>query len=507
MKKPFKRMICAAVAVVTVLGASACSLEPLSAYDIAVKYQGFQGTESEWLDSLKGSDGTDASSPTIEEIYSAWASQPENEGKSFNDFLSAYLSVSYNENNDTQQIAQNLTSAVSVYCGMWAYNSEDNKYEWGIGAGSGVLFDVDENGNAYVITNYHVVYESTAKNGVKVDKKYDNGDTIVDNSNIFLYLYGIVGYDYLASKADGSGYKDVSDCAIAARYVGGSMAYDIAVLQIEGDETLKDAVQNGVATSAKFAQDGVTVGEKVYAVGNASGEGLAVSVGAVSVESETLAMYAADNKTPVNFHVLRTDTAINPGNSGGGLFNASGELVGIVNAKSVSSSSGTAIENMGYALPISDVAAVADAIVYYAKATGSKGTVYKPYFGITPKSVTAESSWNDAKDALIVTETVKLDSVAELGSKSAGLGATQFQKGDRLTAVKLSASTGETKQEIVIRNVYDFTRALLWSRPGDTLEISVKRGNADLTLTFENLNASDFISADMQIKGVLVRLG
>lgn len=506
MKKPFKRMICAAVAAVAVLGASACSLEPLSAYDIAVKYQGFQGTETEWLDSLKGSDGANAPSLTIEEIYAAWSSRAENEGKSFNDFLSQYLSVSYNENNDTQQIAQNLTSAVSVYCGMWSYDAEDAKYKWGIGAGSGVLFDVDANGNAYVVTNYHVVYESTAKNGERVDKKYDNGDTIVDNSNIFLYLYGVVGYDYLAAKTDGSGYKDVSDCAVSARYVGGSMAYDVAILQIEGDETLKNAVQNGVATSAKFAKNGVTVGEKVYAVGNASGEGLSVSVGAVSVESETLTMYAADNKTPVNFHVLRTDTAINPGNSGGGLFNASGELVGIVNAKSVSSSGGTAVENMGYALPVSDVAAVADAIIYYAKTTGAKGTVYKPYFGITPKSVTAETSWNDTKDALVVTETVKLDSVSNFGA-NVGLGVGKFKEGDRLTAVKLYAATGDLKQNIVVRNVYDFTLALLWSRPGDKLEISVKRGTADLTLIFENLKASDFVAADMQIKGQLVRLG
>lgn len=74
-------------------------------------------------------------------------------------------------------------------------------------------------------------------------------------------------------------------------------------------------------------------------------------------------MTAADDKTTTTFHVLRTDTAINPGNSGGGLYNAQGNLVGIVNAKTTTSSSGTSVENMGYALPIADVKAVADNII------------------------------------------------------------------------------------------------------------------------------------------------
>lgn len=46
--------------------------------------------------------------------------------------------------------------------------------------------------------------------------------------------------------------------------------------------------------------------------------------------------------------LLQTDAAINPGNSGGGLFNADGNLIGIVNAKE----SSTGIEGLGFAIPI-----------------------------------------------------------------------------------------------------------------------------------------------------------
>lgn len=47
-------------------------------------------------------------------------------------------------------------------------------------------------------------------------------------------------------------------------------------------------------------------------------------------------------------NLIQTDAGVNPGNSGGGLFNANGELVGIVTAKS----SGIDVENLGFAIPI-----------------------------------------------------------------------------------------------------------------------------------------------------------
>ena len=480
-KRTFKTLICAMLAGVSAFGFSACNLEPQTAYDVAVK-NGFLGTEQEWLASLKGSDGESAKSPTIDEIYSAWAKQDGNENKSFDDFLKEYLSVSYNENNNTAQIAQNLTSAVSIYCAMYA--SSDGETGWGLSAGSGVIYTRNEeslkNGNAYIITNYHVLYNAQAEN--LVTGKGANGAHIANDNNIFIYLYGAnILLDKKTDVFSGrvTGFEDKSGSAIKAVYVGGSMLSDVAVLEVKGDENLRKAAAAGTATAVETEKNGVTAGEKVFAIGNPSGNGISVSQGVVSVESEYISMTAADDKTSTSFHVLRTDTAINPGNSGGGLFNAQGRLVGIVNAKTTASSSGTAVENMGYALPISDVEALANNII------DTNGAPQKPYFGITVASEEAHSEWNETHDKLILKETVRVASVAGKSNKDAGIGAGVFETDDVISSVAIERGGAEALN-VTVNTRADFTNSMLYVREGDTLRIQVKRGKIEglVTLTF-----------------------
>ena len=480
-KRTFKTLICAMLAGVSAFGFSACNLEPQTAYDVAVK-NGFLGTEQEWLASLKGSDGESAKSPTIDEIYFAWAKQDGNENKSFDDFLKEYLSVSYNENNNTAQIAQNLTSAVSIYCAMYA--SSDGETGWGLSAGSGVIYTRNEeslkNGNAYIITNYHVLYNAQAEN--LVTGKGANGAHIANDNNIFIYLYGAnILLDKKTDVFSGrvTGFEDKSGSAIKAVYVGGSMLSDVAVLEVKGDENLKKAAAAGTATAVETEKNGVTAGEKVFAIGNPSGNGISVSQGVVSVESEYIKMTAADDKTSTSFHVLRTDTAINPGNSGGGLFNAQGRLVGIVNAKTTASSSGTAVENMGYALPISDVEALANNII------DTNGAPKKPYFGITVASEEAHSEWNETHDKLILKETVRVASVEGKSSKDKGIGAGVFETDDVISSVAIERGGAEALN-VTVNTRADFTNSMLYVREGDTLRIQVKRGKNEglVTLTF-----------------------
>ena len=73
--------------------------------------------------------------------------------------------------------------------------------------------------------------------------------------------------------------------------------------------------------------------------------GQSVTNGIVSAKDREIEMEGFDSK------LIQTNAAINPGNSGGALLNSRGEVIGI-NTVKVNDS---AVEGMGYAIPISDV--------------------------------------------------------------------------------------------------------------------------------------------------------
>ena len=382
MRKIFKIFLAIACFGVAAVGGVACAEERITAYEIAVQ-NGFQGTEAEWLLSLHGANGEDGEDLDAEKLYQT-ALENGYEG-SFLDFCTT-LNITVSENNDTRTIAENVRSVVSVFCNYtvtsqsngW-FGSTDSK-SYGSQAGSGVIVDLNkEAGNALIITNYHVIYngESDEKGILK---------------NIWVYPYG--AYNRFSSEKG-----DESGDGIKATYVGGAMDYDIAILKVEGSEYIK----NSQVTEAKFGNsDTVQLGEETFVIGNPAGAGIAVTNGIVSVDSEYISMAALDNRDTnrdgyvdgVSFRVMRTSAAINSGNSGGGLFNAKGELIGIVNAKS----GGSSTDNMGYALPITSVKAVYENVL-----ANNKSAVLRAMLGITV-SVTSSQAVLDENGQLCIQE-------------------------------------------------------------------------------------------------------
>ncbi len=65
-------------------------------------------------------------------------------------------------------------------------------------------------------------------------------------------------------------------------------------------------------------------------------------------------------------NLLQVDAAVNPGNSGGALFDMTGHLVGIVNAKSV----GEDIDGIGFAIPSNDAKDVFNKLCTYGYVNG-----------------------------------------------------------------------------------------------------------------------------------------
>ena len=442
MKRIAKSLIAGLCGVTMLLGATACGQ---SAYELAVK-NGYQGTEKEWLASLQGIDGKDGTSLTAQNIYET-AVQNGYEG-TYLQFCQEVLKVDLRENNDVDTIAQNMTSVVSIYCGFSKTiraNPWKTQTQYYPTAGAGVIIDLDqETGNALIVTNYHVIYDADS----------DSANGIADS--IYLYTYG--AYNAFSGNQDTTPYEDRGGGGMKATYVGGAMEYDIAILRVEGNEYLKTCL----ASEAKFAEsDEVQVGEKVFAIGNPDGAGIAATEGIISVESEYIEMKATDgSSTVVQYRVMRTDAAINSGNSGGALFNANGELIGITNAKNANSE----VDNMGYALPSSQVKNLAQNILDNRAGQCARVAL----LGIMVQTVDSKAYYDELGRLKILEEF----EVASVNNGAAASG--KLKVGDKIKGIKINdgAWVNFTRQ-------YQLIDQLLCVRKGASVTLKLVDSNGE----------------------------
>ncbi len=467
MKKTIAVIISIAIMATCVIALSACEdadNNGLSAYELAVK-NGFEGTETEWLESLKGTDGEDGvdgtnginglngtdgkdNTLTVNDYYEA-AVEAGYEGEKL-DFIKEVLGDATVVSDNKYTIAENLLSSVSIVCQFEiAY---DNIF-YGSGttttssSGSGVIYKLDKStGSAYIITNYHVVYAAESVSADKISR------------NINVYLYG----------------GETGEQAIPATFIGGAMNYDVAVLYIENSEILK----NSDAKAVEFADSNeIAVGQTAIAIGNAQGKGISATSGVISVDSENLTMTAADNVTSVTFRVMRVDCAVNKGNSGGGLFDSDGKLIGLVNAKIITED----VENIAYALPSNVVRYVVENILYYVE-NGGDGTVKKCMLGVTVIAADSKAVYNSETGTTAIEESVTVyeyydeqsgeDSRIQEGALVYGA----LKNGDVIKSVGIDRGGDGTVDE-----THDITRSymlvdlMLTMRVGDVLTINIER--------------------------------
>ncbi len=220
--------------------------------------------------------------------------------------------------------SSNVVAAVQpsvVSIGILGPYSQDSL----VGAGTGVIFDQDDE-KTYIVTNNHVI---EGANGVKI------------------------WFD---------GYEN----PVSAKLVGSKPSNDLAVISVSNADL--EAAGIDKVTPCKFGDsDELMVGDSVVAIGNAMGEGISSTGGMISSKSKTIT-----ESNGAEFNVLQTDASINPGNSGGALVNSKGEVIGINTAK-VANNFTTNVEGVGYAIPSNDVVAVIDEIMENSE---------KPYLGI-----------------------------------------------------------------------------------------------------------------------------
>ena len=233
------------------------------------------------------------------------------------------------------------------------------------------------------------------------------------------------------------------DTTYDATVVGTDKKNDIAIIKIEA----KDLVPAIVGDSTTL-----TVGSEVIAIGNPLGElrGTATA-GIISATNRTIEVEGQA------MTLVQTDAAISPGNSGGGLFDATGKLIGIVNAKV----SDSRAEGLGFAIPVNSVMDEISDLLNYGYVKG------RPYLGVATQDVTLRSRdrmWYYSEGTrCVMVEKVVPDSAAE----KAGI-----QAGDLI--LKL-----EDKQ---IASGDDLSSAIGAYKPGDSATLTLQRDGKEMTV-------------------------
>ena len=156
---------------------------------------------------------------------------------------------------------------------------------------------------------------------------------------------------------------------------------DLAVIAVPTGDVNSSTLQE-IAVATLGNSDTLTVGEPAIAIGNSLGYGQSVTTGVISALNRSIQLSDGTDGT-----FIQTDAAINPGNSGGALLNMKGEVVGI-NSNKIG---GSAVEGMGYAIPISAASPIIAELML--KETKNKvAEEERGYLGISGISVTQEVS-------------------------------------------------------------------------------------------------------------------
>lgn len=266
------------------------------------------------------------------------------------------------------------------------------------GAGSGVIISQD----GYILTNNHVI---NGANSVKVRLR------------------------------DGTEYD--------ATIIGSDSDNDIALLKVSA---------TGLSPATFGDSNSLAVGDYVVAIGNPLGElGGTVTDGIISA----LARKVTIEDTQMT--LLQTNAQVNPGNSGGGLFNANGELVGIVNAKQ----SATEVEGIAFAIPINNVIDILSDLKEYGYVTG------KVDLGIDFTDITSD----ETAFYYGVNQTGCYVLSVDSGSNAEKAGVT---RGDLVTKVN----------DTDVSSSSDITTALEKAEVGDTVTFTVSRRGTSKTISF-----------------------
>ncbi|MDE6976676.1 MAG: trypsin-like peptidase domain-containing protein [Lachnospiraceae bacterium] len=244
---------------------------------------------------------------------------------------------------------------------------------------------------------------------------------------------------------------------VQAQMKGSDSDKDLAVIAVQLTD-IDSSTMNAIAVAKMGDSTQLTVGEPVIAIGNALGYGQSVTTGVVSALNRPIAVSSTSSQTGVMDDTevntfIQTDAAINPGNSGGALLNSRGEVIGI-NSNKIG---GSAVEGMGYAIPISDAQPIIEKLMTRETRLRVE-EADRGFLGITGIDVVAEYS-----QLYGMPKGVYISSVSEgTGAAEAGL-----VRGDIITALN-----GEE-----VKSMDDLKEELSYYSVGSTVELTIMQGS------------------------------
>lgn len=208
---------------------------------------------------------------------------------------------------------------------------------------------------------------------------------------------------------------------------------------------------------------------------------------------------------------MRTDAAVNGGNSGGGLFNADGEMVGIINSKNEEEG----IDNIAFALPSSYARRIVQSMIdSYEKSGQLARSVSKALIGITSQ-VSNTYAYYDGE--LGVTRISEVVTVAD--AQYGGAASDVLREGDvikKFSIGKCSSLRSNTLQSspaadftvpegdpqsidgrycsFDVTRQYMITDAMFSVRTGDVVELVIERGGTTMYAYFVYSSSAFFTS-------------
>lgn len=255
-----------------------------------------------------------------------------------------------------------------------------------------------------------------------------------------------------------------------ADVIGKDPATDLALLKIKEEDLPFISYGNS---------DDVKVGEWVLAVGNPFNLNSTVTAGIISAKGRNINILendASKGQFPIE-SFLQTDAAVNPGNSGGALVNARGELIGINSA--IASNTGS-YTGYSFAIPVNITRKVVADLLEF-------GEVQRAFIGLSIEDLDGklakEKSITEIK-GVYVKGVVKGGSADESGIK----------EGDVIRKI------GET----LVNNVPELQEQISRYRPGNKVNVTLKRNNQEkiLTVILKNKNGNTEVVAKPKIEVV-----